>query len=103
MRDKVDFSALRNAERTGFDRLDLRAGEQGLFFKRLALEDLSDALARVEDHAERASCDRGDVGMRRFQGARGTTLRRELLSRAGRPRVDAALHAARADVRGSSL
>jgi serine/threonine protein kinase len=46
MRDKIDFSALRNAERTGFDRLDLRAGEQGLFFKRLAIEDLSDALAK---------------------------------------------------------
>jgi serine/threonine protein kinase len=44
MRDKVEFTAMRNAERTGFDRLDLRAGEQGLFFKRLALDDLSDAL-----------------------------------------------------------
>ena len=44
MRDKIDFSAMRNAERTGFDRLDLKAGEQGLFFKRLATEDLTEAL-----------------------------------------------------------
>ena len=44
MRHKVGVTALHNAERTGYDRLDMRAGDQGTFVKRLAAEDLREAL-----------------------------------------------------------
>jgi hypothetical protein len=44
MRDKLEVTPLRNAERTGYDRLDLRTSDQGIFAKRLAIEDMRDAL-----------------------------------------------------------
>ncbi len=43
LRDKLEKTPLRNAERTGFDRLDLRSPEQGSYFKPIALEDMKDA------------------------------------------------------------
>lgn len=42
--DKMEIRPLRNEERSGFDRLDLRATEQGMFYKRIAEEDLADAM-----------------------------------------------------------
>jgi hypothetical protein len=44
LRDRLEKTPLRNAERTGFDRLDLRSPEQGSYYKPIALEDLRDAL-----------------------------------------------------------
>jgi hypothetical protein len=44
LRDKLQITALRNPERTGFDRLDLRSPEQGMFIKRIALDDLRYAM-----------------------------------------------------------
>ncbi len=46
LRDKLETEPLRNAERTGFDRLALRSPEQGMFVKKLALEDLRYAMER---------------------------------------------------------
>jgi hypothetical protein len=44
LRDNLDVTALRNPERSGFDALGLKTGNQGLFYKRLAIDDLNDAL-----------------------------------------------------------
>ncbi|HYP06210.1 MAG TPA: serine/threonine-protein kinase, partial [Bryobacteraceae bacterium] len=43
-RDKIEFTPVRNPERTGFDALSLRSKEQGLYARRLAVEDLRQAL-----------------------------------------------------------
>jgi hypothetical protein len=44
MQDKIEVTPLRNPERTGFDALALKTSDQGTFIRRLALEDLQEAL-----------------------------------------------------------
>lgn len=44
LRNQLVASPLRNEERTGFDRLDLRSPEDGMFYKPIAEEDLRDAM-----------------------------------------------------------
>jgi serine/threonine protein kinase len=43
-RDQIEIAPIRNRERTGFDALALRSTDQGMFAKRLAIEDLQAAL-----------------------------------------------------------
>jgi hypothetical protein len=43
LQDKIEVTPIRNRERTGFDALDMKSGEQGSFVKRLAVDDLRDA------------------------------------------------------------
>ena len=95
MRDKIEATALRNAERTGFDRLDLRSPEQGMFYKTLiaAGSALRDG-AWLEDFAERKASDWRYVGLRRLPRLWRAALRCELLSRAGWSRARLALHTA---------
>ena len=40
IRDQLQSTPMRNKERTGFDRLDLRSPEQGSFYRKLSLQDI---------------------------------------------------------------
>ena len=44
LHDKLEISAMRNPERTGFDRLNLRSPEEDMFIKRISLDDLRTAM-----------------------------------------------------------